>query len=113
MKRALFALLAAGTVAFGGAVAAPAASAPSFASEQLVGSLTDDNWEPTVAADPHAPWVYQAVTAINDLSVFAGGASATGGKAVFTLAWPGPADGRAGGLREATTSNESRPEKSR
>jgi hypothetical protein len=62
----LFALLAAGTVAVGAAVAAPAASAPSFASEQLVGSLADDNWEPTVAADPHAPWVYQAVTAIND-----------------------------------------------
>ncbi len=47
-------------------MAAPAASAPSFASEQLVGSLADDNWEPTVAVDPHAPWVYQAFTAIND-----------------------------------------------
>jgi hypothetical protein len=48
------------------AVGAPAASAPSFAAEQLVGAPADDNWEPTVAADPHAPWVYQAVTAIND-----------------------------------------------
>ena len=66
MKRALLALLAAGTVAVGSAVAAPAASAPSFAAEQLVGSLADDNWEPTVAVDPRAPWVYQAVTAIND-----------------------------------------------
>src|SRR5258708_13353467 len=64
--RTRFVLLAAGTVAVGSAVAAPAASAPSFASEQLVGSLADDNWEPTVAVDPHAPWVYQAVTAIND-----------------------------------------------
>jgi hypothetical protein len=66
VKRTLFALLAACTVAVASAVAAPAASAPSFASEQLVGTLADDNWEPTTAADPQAPWVYQAVTAIND-----------------------------------------------
>ena len=66
MKRALLVLFAAGSVALGTAVAAPSAQAPFFASEQLAGSLADDNWEPTTAADPHAPWIYQAVTAIND-----------------------------------------------
>src|SRR5438128_5107972 len=66
MRRTLLVFVSVIALAAIGVVAAPAASAPSFASEQLVGSLTDDNWEPTVAADPHAPWVYQAVTAIND-----------------------------------------------
>jgi hypothetical protein len=46
----------------------PAAGAktppPSFASEQLAGTLADDNWEPTVAADPSSGYVYQAVTGI-------------------------------------------------
>ena len=66
MTRTLLAVLTAATIAVATAIGAPAASAPSFASEQLVGSLADDNWEPTVAADPSGPWVYQAVTAIND-----------------------------------------------
>jgi hypothetical protein len=46
--------------------AAPAAAAPqpSFTSQQLVGTLSDDFWEPTTAADPHLGFVYQAVTAI-------------------------------------------------
>jgi hypothetical protein len=50
------------------AAAPPAAGArtppPSFASEQLAGTLADDNWEPTVAADPSSSYVYQAVTGI-------------------------------------------------
>jgi hypothetical protein len=46
------------------AAGAPAASAPSFASEQLAGTLADDNWEPTTAADPSSSYVYQAVTGI-------------------------------------------------
>jgi hypothetical protein len=40
------------------------AAAPSFADEQLVGTLADDYWEPTTAADPHSGYVYQAVTGI-------------------------------------------------
>src|SRR2546423_6953285 len=66
MRRTLLVFVTVTALAAIGVVAAPAASAPSFASEQLVGSPADDNWEPTTAADPHAPWVYQAVTAIND-----------------------------------------------
>ena len=50
------------------AAAPPAAGArtppPSFASEQLAGTLADDNWEPTVASDPSSAYVYQAVTGI-------------------------------------------------
>jgi len=50
------------------AAAPPAAGArtppPSFVSEQLAGTLADDNWEPTVAADPSSSYVYQAVTGI-------------------------------------------------
>jgi hypothetical protein len=53
------ALLASGT-----AFAAPPAAAPSFANEQLVGTLADDFWEPTTAADLHSSYVYQAVTGI-------------------------------------------------
>jgi hypothetical protein len=66
VKRAVLTLLVAVGVTVGSGLAAPAASAPSFATEQLAGSLADDNWEPTTAADPKAPWVYQAITAIND-----------------------------------------------
>ena len=44
--------------------AASAAAPPSFTGEQLVGTLSDDFWEPTTAADPHSSYVYQAVTAI-------------------------------------------------
>src|SRR5437870_9432703 len=66
MRRTLLVFVTVTALAAIGVVAAPAASAPSFASERLVGSPADDNWEPTTAADPHAPWVYQAVTAIND-----------------------------------------------
>jgi len=40
------------------------AAAPSFADEQLAGTLADDYWEPTTAADPHSGYVYQAVTGI-------------------------------------------------
>src|SRR2546427_4634408 len=66
MRRTLLVFASVAALAALAAVGAPAASAPSFAPEQLVGSLADDNWEPTTAADPQAPWVYQAVTAIND-----------------------------------------------
>jgi hypothetical protein len=53
-------------VLLGFALVAGAASAagPSFASEQVVGTVSDDFWEPTVAADTHSSYVYQAVTAI-------------------------------------------------
>ncbi len=64
MRRTLFFLLLAAAVAPGSAVAAPPAAAPSFASEQLTGTLADDNWEPITAADPHGGYVYQAVTGI-------------------------------------------------
>ena len=64
MRRALVLAASAAAAAAIGAVGAPAASAPSFASEQLVGTLADDNWEPTTAADPTSSYVYQAVTAI-------------------------------------------------
>jgi hypothetical protein len=60
-------LLVLGTIGLLAAVP-PAAGArtppPSFASEQLAGTLADDNWEPTVAADPSSSYVYQAVTGI-------------------------------------------------
>src|SRR5437870_1523621 len=64
MRRAFALAASAAAAAAIGAVGAPAASAPSFASEQLVGTLADDNWEPTTAADPTSSYVYQAVTAI-------------------------------------------------
>src|SRR5947208_9404605 len=44
--------------------AASAAPQPSFTGEQLVGTLSDDFWEPTTTADLHSSYVYQAVTAI-------------------------------------------------
>lgn len=60
MRRALALLVLTGACA-----AAPAsAAAPSFANEQLAGTLADDYWEPTTAADPGSGFVYQAVTAI-------------------------------------------------
>jgi hypothetical protein len=40
------------------------AAAPSFTNEQLVGTVADDFWEPTTAADLHSSYVYQAVTGI-------------------------------------------------
>jgi hypothetical protein len=64
MRGALVLAATAAVAAAIGAVGAPAASAPSFASEQLVGTLADDNWEPTTAADPTSSYVYQAVTGI-------------------------------------------------
>jgi hypothetical protein len=51
-------------LAFAAGAAAAAAPQPSFTSEQLVGTLSDDFWEPTTAADLHSGYVYQAVTAI-------------------------------------------------
>jgi hypothetical protein len=64
MLRRLLVLAAIGLLA----AAPPAAGArtppPSFASEQLAGTLADDNWEPAVAADPRSSYVYQAVTGI-------------------------------------------------
>src|SRR6266581_6827802 len=64
MRRILSAAVTVTTLAGLAAVGAPAASAPSFASEQLAGTLADDNWEPTTAADPSSAYVYQAVTGI-------------------------------------------------
>jgi BNR repeat-like domain len=64
MRRVGLLALAIAAFASGTAVAAPPAAAPSFASEQLVGTLSDDFWEPTTAADPHTAYVYQAVTGI-------------------------------------------------
>ena len=64
MRRGLGVVAATLVVVAAVAVGAPAASAPSFASEQLVGTLADDNWEPTTAADPSSSYVYQAVTGI-------------------------------------------------
>jgi hypothetical protein len=64
MRRALLVLLASGAFGVGSAVAAPSASAPSFTSEQLAGTLADDYWEPTTATDPRSSYVYQAVTGI-------------------------------------------------
>ena len=40
----------------------PQASAPGFGTEQLFGTRTDDDWEPAVAADPAAPYVYILTT---------------------------------------------------
>ena len=64
MRRTLLVITTIAAVAALGAVDAPAASAPAFASEQLAGTLADDNWEPTTAADPGSGYVYQAVTGI-------------------------------------------------
>jgi hypothetical protein len=64
MRRGLLLLVLVGALCAAAAAGAPAASAPSFAPEQLVGTLADDNWEPVVAADTRSSWVYQAVTAI-------------------------------------------------
>jgi hypothetical protein len=64
MRRALLLLCVTAAIAAGSAAAAPPAAAPSFAAEQLVGTLGDDFWEPTTAADPQSSYVYQAVTAI-------------------------------------------------
>ena len=60
MRRGLVLLILAVACAAGPASAA----APSFANEQLAGTLADDYWEPTTAADPHSGYVYQAVTGI-------------------------------------------------
>src|SRR5947208_2621092 len=57
----LLAVIAALALLTGAASAAPQ---PSFTNEQLVGTLSDDVWEPTTAADLHSGYVYQAVTAI-------------------------------------------------
>src|SRR5689334_15430247 len=40
------------------------AAGPTFSGERLVGTLSDDFWEPTTAVDLHSGWVYQAVTGI-------------------------------------------------
>jgi hypothetical protein len=61
VRRTLF-VVAVGVALFAGP--ASAAPQPSFTSEQLVGTVSDDFWEPTTAADPHSSYVYQAVTAI-------------------------------------------------
>ena len=60
MRRGLVLLILTVVCAAGPASAA----APSFADEQLAGTLADDYWEPTTAADPHSGYVYQAVTGI-------------------------------------------------
>jgi hypothetical protein len=64
MRRTLLLVATFTALAALGAVGAPAASAPVFASEQLAGTLADDYWEPTTAADPGSGYVYQAVTGI-------------------------------------------------
>ena len=48
----------------GGAAAGPAAKAahPGWTGEQLFGTKKDDDWEPAVAADPAAPYVYVLTT---------------------------------------------------
>jgi hypothetical protein len=61
VRRTLLLVLAGLAFAAGAGAAAPQ---PSFTSEQLVGTLSDDFWEPTTAADPNSGYVYQAVTAI-------------------------------------------------
>ena len=61
MRRMLLPVVAAVALFTGAASAAPQ---PSFTGEQLVGTLSDDFWEPTTTADPHSSYVYQAVTAI-------------------------------------------------
>jgi hypothetical protein len=63
VRRALSLLAVVVAFAVLGAAGAPAA-APSFTSEELVGTPADDNWEPTTAADPSSSYVYQAVTGI-------------------------------------------------
>jgi len=40
------------------------AAGPTFSGERLVGTLSDDFWEPTTAVDLRSGWVYQAVTGI-------------------------------------------------
>jgi hypothetical protein len=60
VRRTLLLALAAFALTTGVATAA----APSFTSEQLVGTSPDDFWEPTIAVDPHGGYVYQAVTGI-------------------------------------------------
>src|SRR5207248_4887484 len=56
VRRALGVVAAAVFAVAAFAVGAPAASAPSFTSEQLAGTLVDDNWEPTTAADPSSSY---------------------------------------------------------
>jgi hypothetical protein len=46
---------------FGAAVAVTTDPAPGWVGSKLLNSKTDD-WEPAVAADPHAPWVYLLTT---------------------------------------------------
>jgi hypothetical protein len=61
VRRTLFAVFVGVALLAGPASAAPQ---PSFTSEQLVGTPSDDFWEPTTAAAQHSSYVYQAVTAI-------------------------------------------------
>ncbi|MGB9651771.1 MAG: hypothetical protein WCB01_08205, partial [Candidatus Cybelea sp.] len=51
--------------AVGSAIPASRAAArarEAFTSERLWGAPGETRWEPVVAADPHAPWVYQMST---------------------------------------------------
>jgi len=56
---ALEAARAGGT--FGQRIAVTGAATPGWAGERVVNATTDD-WEPAIAADPNAPWVYLLVT---------------------------------------------------
>src|SRR5919204_93130 len=60
MVRRLLVLGAIGLLAASPPAAGARTPTPSFASEQLAGTLADDNWEPTVAADPSSAYVYLA-----------------------------------------------------
>jgi hypothetical protein len=63
-----FGALASGVAAGSGstqirlAPAEPQAAAPTFGTEQLFGSKSNDDWEPAVAADPSTPYVYILTT---------------------------------------------------
>lgn len=63
----VFGLLTSGVAAGSGVPHAqlavvPQVAASSFGTEQLFGTRTDDDWEPAVAADPAAPYVYILTT---------------------------------------------------
>src|SRR5207244_1417709 len=58
LRRVFLPLMVAVTVAVIGLPHAVAAPPTGWAGEFLVGAAADDDWEPSIAADPAAPYVY-------------------------------------------------------